>query len=111
MALKKLPKSKKVKELEEQDKVLAGLPDPKKEKKVLVKTGKFLKRLIGHKSVESKADRIEKEEHEDVKEIKKEERKIKKAKKKSKKKAVKKKVPKKSKKISKTKKGGKNRKK
>jgi len=71
MALKKLPKPEKVKTLELQDKLLEKLPDPKEEKRFLARTGEKLKRMIRHRSIRAKAEKIKKEEHEDIKLMKK----------------------------------------
>ncbi len=70
----KLPKEKQVKKLEEQDKLLEILPDPKEEKKLLKRAGQRLKHMIRHRSVKAKVKKIKKEEHQDIKEIKKEEK-------------------------------------
>ena len=81
-----LPKEKQVKRMEEQDKILAGLPDPHKEEKLLKRLGAKLKHMIRPKKVKiSEIHRIEKEVQEAGKSLKED-------KKKARKKPLKKKV-------------------
>ena len=91
MAIKKLPKQNKIKELEKQDKELASLPTPEKEKKILKRAGSYLKHLVRPRKVEAQVKKIKKEEKKAVKQIEKEEAKEKEKAKKTKKKSAKKK--------------------
>lgn len=75
--VKHLPKEKQVKKLEEQDKILAELPDPHKEEKFLKRMGLKLRHMIKPKKVKvSEVHKIEKEVEEAGKSIEKSRKKL-----------------------------------
>lgn len=64
--MKKLPKKKKIEELERQDKELEKLPDPHKEQKLLTRMGRKLKNMIKPRKVSKKEMKEIKQEVEEA---------------------------------------------